>query len=45
MKYESKEEVMRDYKNGKLAEWELEPILDNIEFEENLKYVLSLLKK
>lgn len=46
--FKSKSEVMKAYHDGKLAKWELEPILENLEFEQNCsdiaKLVLSFYK-
>lgn len=39
MKYKNKHEVMRDFKNGKLSKWEVDVILENLEFEKNLSDV------
>ena len=36
MDYKTKKEVWKAFHDGKLAEWELKPILKRIEFEENL---------
>lgn len=43
MKYKTKGEAIKAYKEGKLAKWELKPILDNIEFEENLSEIGKLI--
>lgn len=37
--YKTKGEVWKAFHNGELAEWELKPILERIEFEENLSAV------
>ena len=42
MKFKTKSEVMKAYHNGKLAKWELKPIIENIEFEKNASEVAKL---
>ena len=42
MKYKTKSEVMRAYHDGKLAKWELKPILENLEFEKNASDIAKL---
>ena len=42
MKFKTKSEVMQAYKDGKLAKWELEPILENLEFEQNCSDIAKL---
>ena len=39
MRYKNKEEVMKAYKEGKLAKWELKPILEHIKFCQNLSEI------
>lgn len=41
MKFKNKKEVIEAYKNGKLAKWEIEPILEHIEFLEAIKTFLK----
>ena len=43
--YKTKEEVMKAYKEGKLAKWELKPILENIEFRENCSEIAKIVFK
>lgn len=45
MRYKNKEEVMKAYKEGKLAKWELKPILEHIEFCENLSEIGKIVFK
>ena len=42
MKFETKEDVMKAYHDGKLAKWELKPILENLEFEQNCSDIAKL---
>ncbi|MBR3208701.1 MAG: hypothetical protein IKF82_00375 [Bacilli bacterium] len=39
MNFKTKGEVWKAYKNGKLAAWERDVILERIEFEENLSKI------
>ena len=42
MNFKTKEEVIVAYKNGELAEWELKPILEHIEFKKNASEIAKL---
>ena len=42
MRFKTKSEVMKAFHDGKLAKWELKPILDNIEFEKNASDIAKL---
>lgn len=42
MKFKTKEEVIKAYKNGQLDEWELKPILQHIEFRENASEIAKI---
>ena len=42
MRYKTKSEVMQAYHDGKLAKWELKPILEHLEFEKNCSEIAKL---
>ena len=42
MRFKTKNEVIKAYSDGKLAKWELKPILDNIKFEKNTSEIAKL---
>lgn len=42
MEYKTKEEVWKDYHDGKLYDWERDVILENIEFKENCSEIAKI---
>lgn len=43
MKYNTKKDVIVTYKRGQLAKWELKPILEEIEFRENVSRIAEMI--
>ena len=42
MRYKTKGEVLKAYKQGKIAEWELQPILEHIAFCNNASKIAKI---